>query len=127
MLHDFYLESYDGSERNTIWQFRLPGGLITEHWPPFRRCPEPERTFRLVGSQLITIAKRSPNLATRLRRIIVRTSCHIPHRLRLGLWNRMNAGITQYIWLDGTELSNTSTAQLRIMAPTERYRNGKFS
>lgn len=114
-LHDLFLQGSPGLEENGVWQYQIPARLLSERWIQFMPRGEPTQTFRYTGHLLIPVARCAPERETILRRILVRRPKFSNSLLYMGPWSEASPWITQYEWRDGTEIVNSSTAQLRIL------------
>lgn len=95
-----------------IWQFQLPAARLTGAWIPFMDRSSPDHTFRLEGNKLRPTRHCCPDSETILSRVMVSSNANARTRQKLGPWIDDNP-MTQYQWVDGTPLVESSTAQLR--------------
>lgn len=97
-----------------IWQFTVPAERLTEAWVPFLDRNSPDRAFIWEGTILRPVPWNCPGPHTTLSRVIVGSPGQSKHKIFLGPWHDSNP-ITQFQWADGTDLVDSSTAQLRLL------------
>lgn len=109
-----FLEGRSGAGVSMICQFTLPAARLTEAWIPFLDQSSPDHTYRLEGAKLRHTRHGCPKLGINLQRIMVSSPSNARPQMKLGPWIEENP-ITQYIWLDGMPLVDSSTTQLRSL------------
>lgn len=114
-MHDLFLHGRENNNELVVWQFRVPAHRISAQGIPILNRPDPDKTFRIIGSHLVTTATRRSDPDTRLHRTLVRAPRHSSHTFFLGPWTRESSFCTQYAWQDGTIVLNSSTPQIRLL------------
>lgn len=119
---EFYMEATEVVGKQLVWQYQLPARLLTEAWIPFLDRSKATRTFLREGVTLRPIACCFPGPTISLRRIMVGSPRYASKFIHFGPWQEGNGLLSQYQWLDGTQLVNTSTAQLRLLSTRQATR-----
>lgn len=119
---DFFVDAGEGSDRQLVWQYQLPARQLHEAWLPFLDSSTAIRTFRSEGIKLHPVNCSALGPEVMLRRIMVGSPRHSNKHLHLGPWLEENILLTQYEWLDGTQLANSSTSQLRLLLTRQAAR-----
>lgn len=109
---NFYLENLNGPWPSTVWQFIVPAARLSTAWITLMDRGNPDRAFRCEGSSLRPITLSQPGPNELLQRVIVGSPFQSRTRIYFGPWQGQHP-LVQFSWTDGTQLADSSTAQLR--------------
>lgn len=121
-LQHIYFEGREPGSTQTVRQYKVPGLLVTSNWDLIQRQHTPVKVYAIRARMLIARSSSNTVPPALAQRIVVRAPIgkSIPPS-HFGPWSTDRAFLTQYPRLNGTPLTQTSTAQLHALQAHRRY------